>query len=91
VRKGGFGILRKDFVFGRVNLEKATTEFIPVKNYPGGNDGIVFDFTSAVFVEKLNRIYMFGGRTMGNNDDVGEGTAEFFDSIWYIDLMGSTA
>jgi hypothetical protein len=72
--------------FGRVHLEEATTEFIPVKNYPGGNDGIVFDFTSSVHVEKLNRIYMFGGRTMGN-DDVGEGS-EFFDSIWYIDLMG---
>jgi hypothetical protein len=39
----------------RVNLEDASTHFIPVKNYPGVN-GTVFDSTIAVYVEKLHRI-----------------------------------
>jgi hypothetical protein len=61
----------------RVNLEHAATEFLPVANYPGDNEA-VFDVTSSVYVEKLNRIYIFGG---GIYRDV-----TYYDSIWYIDL-----
>jgi hypothetical protein len=60
-----------------VNMDDASTEFIPVTNYPGVN-GTVFDYTTAVFVEQMNRIYIFGGYSVTNSDG--------HDSIWYIDL-----
>jgi hypothetical protein len=60
-------------------LDDASTEFTPVTNYPGVN-GTYFDDTSAVFVEKLNRIYIFGGYTQTN------GSWKYHDSIWYIEL-----
>jgi hypothetical protein len=64
----------------RVRLEDASTDFIPVSNFPAGNSfPALFDITSAVYVKKLNRIYIFGGQT--NNGSYIE-----HDSIWYIDL-----
>jgi hypothetical protein len=63
----------------RVNLEDASTEFIPIINYPVEN-GTIFDGTTAVYVEKLNRIYIFGGYT-----DRG-GSFVSLDSIWHMDL-----
>jgi hypothetical protein len=56
----------------------AAPEFIPVANYPGGN-GTKLDFTSAVYVEKLDRIYIFGGET---HDDA----YSWEHRIWYIEL-----
>jgi hypothetical protein len=67
-----------------VNLDDASTEFTPVTNYPGIS-GTAFDETTAVYVEKLNRIYFFGGRTMTN------GTVKYQDSIWFIDLPSPPA
>jgi hypothetical protein len=65
----------------RVNLEDASvTEFVPVTNYPGG-DGAILDNTAAIYVEKLNRIYIFGGLTITN------GVSSYLDKIWYIDLQ----
>jgi hypothetical protein len=64
-----------------VNLDDAATEFLPVTNYPAGQ-GSYFDAPTAVFVEKLNRIYIFGGFTH-------DGTTTFHDSIWYIELASS--
>jgi hypothetical protein len=61
-------------------VDDASTEFIPVTNFPAGN-GSYFDETSAVYVEKLGRIYIFGGRT-----SYFTGTTTLHDSIWYIDL-----
>jgi hypothetical protein len=64
----------------RVNLEDAfVTEFLPVLNYPGA-DGAIFDNTAAVYVEKLNRIYIFGGLT------ITDGYLRYLDKIWHIDL-----
>jgi hypothetical protein len=51
-----------------------------VTNLPGG-DGDEFDLTSAVFVEKLNRIYIMGGQSTTI-----EGYYTNYDRIWYIDL-----
>jgi hypothetical protein len=67
----------------RVDFDDASTEFLPVTNYPGGN-GTAFDGTSAVYVGKLNRIYIFGGAT------ITEDTEELHDSIWYIELSSPT-
>jgi hypothetical protein len=64
-------------------LDNASTEFLPVTNFPFEN-GTMFDKTSAVFVEKLNRIYIFGGVSKTN------GISEFHDSIWYIELPSLT-
>jgi hypothetical protein len=61
-------------------LEDASvTEFVPVTNYPGER-GAILDNTAAVYVEKLNRIYIFGGLTIIN------GVSSYLDKIWYIDL-----
>jgi hypothetical protein len=60
-------------------LDDAFTEFLPVTNFPAA-EGSTFDMASAVYVEKLNRIYIFGGWTYTN------GFGENHDSIWYIDL-----
>jgi hypothetical protein len=65
-------------------LDDASTEFTPVTNYPGVNR-TVFDFTSAVFVAKLNRIYIFGGYTRTG------GSYDYHNSIWYIDLPSPLA
>jgi hypothetical protein len=65
-----------------VNLDDATTEFTPVTNYPGTN-GTPFDET--VYVDKMNRIYFFGGRTETN------GTIKFEDSIWFMELPSPPA
>jgi hypothetical protein len=59
-------------------MDDASTEFLPVANFPAG-EGSYFDFASAVFVDKLNRIYIFGGYT-------DNGTEVIHDSIWYIEL-----
>jgi hypothetical protein len=59
-------------------LDDATTEFLPVANFPAGK-GSYFDYTSAVYVNKLTRIYIFGGYTYN-------GTNLRHDSIWYINL-----
>jgi hypothetical protein len=50
-----------------------------VINFPG-SIGTTFDVTSAVYVEKVNRIYIFGGETNRN------GNRQAKDSIWYINL-----
>jgi hypothetical protein len=59
-----------------------TVDFIPVKNYPA-EDGELFDFTSAVYIEKLRRIYIFGGRTRVEND------WRYNDEIWYIEFSSA--
>jgi hypothetical protein len=64
----------------RMNLEDpSVTEFLPVANYPGGNGAILHN-TAAVYVEILNRIYIFGGWTLTNDG------YRYEDRIWYIDL-----
>jgi hypothetical protein len=60
----------------RVNMDDASTEFLPVAKFLAG-DGSHFDFASVVFVNKLNRIYIFGGYT-------DNGTGVIHDSFWYI-------
>jgi hypothetical protein len=62
-------------------MDDASTEFIPVANFPAG-DGSFFDLTTAVYVDKLNRIYIFGGYTYNRFD----ATSKYHDSIWYIEL-----
>jgi hypothetical protein len=59
-------------------LDDASTEFLEVVNFPAGNG--YFDHTSVVYVDKLDRIYIFGGYSWYN------GTYFNHDSIWYIDL-----
>jgi hypothetical protein len=59
-------------------MDDASIEFLPVANFPAVEKS-GFDYTSAVYVDKLNRIYMFGGYTYN-------GTQILHDSIWYIDL-----
>jgi hypothetical protein len=59
-------------------MDDAATEFLPVENFPVGS-GSYFDAATAVYIDKLNRIYIFGGYT----DD---GTRIYQDKIWYIDL-----
>jgi hypothetical protein len=73
--------------FFRFKLDDVSpSEFLPVVNFPSGarrdnESGINFyDHGSAVYVDKLNRIYMFGGYTSDETD------IEYHDSIWYIDL-----
>jgi hypothetical protein len=60
--------------------DASVTEFVPVANYPG-EGGAIFDNTAAVYVEKLNGIYIFGGWTITN------GVYRYLDRIWYIDLI----
>jgi hypothetical protein len=67
-----------------VSPDDASTKFTPVTNYPGVN-GTTFDATSAVYVEKINRIYIFGGSTRTC------GSWRYHDSIWYIDLPSPPA
>jgi hypothetical protein len=62
--------------------DASVTEFLPVTNYPGV-DGAIFENTAAVYVEKLNRIYIFGG--MATTD----GYPRYLDKIWYIDILSS--
>jgi hypothetical protein len=59
-------------------VDDASTEFIPVANFPA-EKGSYLESTSAVYVDKLNRIYIFGGYTSNGFDT-------YHDSIWYIDL-----
>jgi hypothetical protein len=66
----------------RVNFDDASTEFLHVANFPSGT-GSCFDGTTAVYVDKLNRIYIFGGYTYN-------GTTKRHNSIWYIDLPSSS-
>jgi hypothetical protein len=61
-----------------VTLDDGFTEFLPVANFPPSN-GSCFHGTSTIYVDKLNRIYMFGGFSY-NNPNI------WHDSIWYIDL-----
>jgi hypothetical protein len=48
-------------------------------------NGTVFDLASAVYVEKINRIYIFGGTTFTT------GIEKYQDNIWYIDLPSPPA
>jgi hypothetical protein len=61
-------------------VDDASTEFHSVANFPAGN-GSYFDDTSAVYIDKLNRIYIFGGSTETHG-----GSYNLHDSIWHIDL-----
>jgi hypothetical protein len=61
-------------------MENGSTEFLPVANFPAGNASY-FDGTSAIYVQKLNRIYIFGGYTDSVN-----GSITLHDSIWYIEM-----
>jgi hypothetical protein len=64
------------------------TEFIPVVNgYPGYRPGYSFDETTAVYVEKMNRIYFFGGITQIDTPYKAPEDAFLFEQkIWYINL-----
>jgi hypothetical protein len=69
----------------RFSLDNASSsEFLPVANYPAGlseeTGRSYFDYGSAVYVDKLNRIYIMGGLTSNGT------VVEYHDSIWYIDL-----
>jgi hypothetical protein len=55
-------------------MDDASTEFLPVANFPAG-EGSYLESPLAVYVVKLNRIYIFGGYTYN-------GTDNFHDSIW---------
>jgi hypothetical protein len=61
-------------------LDDASTEFTPVSNFPGVNG--TFDVTSTVYVEKLNRVYIFGGWTGSRTNEAGISQ----ENIWFIDL-----
>jgi hypothetical protein len=47
-------------------MEDASTEFLPVANFPAG-EGLNFDDTTAVCADQLNRIYIFGGQSQQTN------------------------
>jgi len=61
------------------DLESETMRMIPVKDFPAVR-GSSFYGSAAVYVEKINRIYIFGGYT-GRSD----GKARS-DEIWHISL-----
>jgi hypothetical protein len=64
-------------------LEDASiVEFLPVSGWPVGT-GWTLDNPAAVYVEKLNRIYIFGGICLTIADD----NYRFLESILYIDLI----
>jgi N-acetylneuraminic acid mutarotase len=72
---------RTDGIY-QFNPKDLSTTFLPVGGeYPGSPDGVIFDDTAAVFIEELNRIYIFGGKT--REGDKGSVSTS---SIWYIDL-----
>jgi hypothetical protein len=48
---------------------------VPVTKYPG-EGGAILDNTAAVYVEKINPIYIFGGLTITN------GVSSYLDKIW---------
>lgn len=53
----------------------------PVSNFPASGTQLL-DMTTAVYVEKLNRIYFIGRRTSYQTSPNGTTV----DGIWYIDL-----
>ncbi|OXA49360.1 Leucine-zipper-like transcriptional regulator 1 [Folsomia candida] len=55
---------------------------IPVLNFPWAFDRQEFKGASAVFVERLRRIYFFGGMSQ----NAGSGAFMMYDGIWYIQL-----
>jgi hypothetical protein len=61
--------------FIQVDPSTANWTFIPVNNFPSLDTS--FWGTSSVYVEKLSRIYIFGGYT----DDDG-----YLNGIWWVDL-----
>ncbi|OXA38384.1 Leucine-zipper-like transcriptional regulator 1 [Folsomia candida] len=55
---------------------------IPVLNFPWAFDRQEFKGASAAFVERLRRIYFFGGMSQ----NAGSGAYMMYDGIWYIQL-----
>lgn len=66
------------FFPGIARFEPSTNlvTLLPVSGFPG-SDGNSLSKSGNVYVDKLNRIYMIGGRNS---------TREYRDEIWYIDL-----
>ncbi|OXA65047.1 hypothetical protein Fcan01_01424 [Folsomia candida] len=65
----------------RMNLGTESIEMLPVENFPGGGRTMFYN-SAAAYVEKLNRIYFFGGRTLHLDTLDGESK----DDIWFIQL-----
>jgi len=66
----------------RMNTTSQDWEFIRVENFPVADSRLQFLIAPAtVFVEKLNRLYFFGGL-----DGTVHGEVNFRNDIWYIDL-----
>jgi hypothetical protein len=78
-----FKSTKLQLLFIRFNTDDASTEFLRVENYPVIS-GAAMDYTSAVYVDKLNRIYLFGGRIFAND------LYYYLDAIQYIDLAPVT-
>jgi hypothetical protein len=68
-------------VKNRFNPKDTSTEFLPVANFPAGNNSLL-EYTSAVYVERLNRIYLVGGSIRQNTTII----HEYQEKIWYIDI-----
>jgi hypothetical protein len=60
-----------------------TSRFIPVKNFPVGEEKARYFLTApdCVYVKQLNRIYCFGGKVNGGHAFFGKG----LNDIFYID------
>jgi len=66
----------------RYDPETEEHQFLPVANFPATGSQL-YSYPSAEYVEKLNRIYLFGGYVYFGNEG-------YRDGIWYIDLNSTT-
>jgi len=65
----------------RMNATTEAYEFEIINNMPLRDGSMWWLSPRQVWIEKLNRIYFFGGTQVTPSDDF-----ENVDSIWYIDL-----
>jgi len=69
--------------FVRINLQDYIPDYPEIENFPmPTSEGRYFFAPSAVYVDKLNRIYYFGGRTWNSTSN----EYSYVKDIWYIDL-----
>jgi len=64
----------------RMNATTQDFEFLPIENIPLSPETYYLFAPTSVYVEKLNRIYFFGGM------EYDAFTYPFVDNIWYINI-----
>ncbi|OXA63368.1 uncharacterized protein LOC110863263 [Folsomia candida] len=91
---GGYGNISAGYNTDTIiQFDPSTLEnkVITVANFPtNGNPELFFAWTSAVYVPKLHRIYIFGGINRGLDGCVVADCTTWRDGIWYIDLPQSS-